>query len=45
MLNGIYQSEKDDNIWNQHKIVMDVKETEKSFVFRLIELKSRYRKE
>lgn len=32
---GIYVSESDDGIFGQYKITMEVKETEKSYTFRL----------
>ena len=39
---GIYVAENDDSIYDQYKITMEVKETEKSYIFRLFEFKSRY---
>lgn len=39
---GIYVAENDDGIYDQYKITMEVKETEKSYIFRLVEFKSRY---
>ena len=39
---GIYKAENDDNIYNSYEIVMEVKETEKSFIFKLIKLESQY---
>ena len=32
---GIYVAENDDSIYDQYKITMEVKETEKSYIFRL----------
>lgn len=39
---GIYIAENDDNIWDAYKIMMQVKETEKSYIFDLIDLQTRY---
>ena len=39
---GIYVAENDDSIYDQYKITMEVKETEKSYIFHLVEFKSRY---
>lgn len=39
---GLYMAEKNDNIFDEYKITMEVKETEKSYIFRLVEFKSRY---
>lgn len=39
---GIYVAENGDSKYDQHKITMEVKETEKSYIFRLVEFKSRY---
>ena len=39
---GIYLAENDESIWDSYKITMEVKETEKSYIFHLVELKSRY---
>lgn len=39
---GIYIAENNDNYLAQYKITMEVKETEKSYIFRLIDLQSRY---
>ena len=39
---GIYLAENDESIWDSYKITMEVKETEKSYIFRLVEFKSRY---
>lgn len=40
--NGIYKAENNDDYLNHYKVVLDLKETEKSYIFRLVELKSRY---
>lgn len=42
LLPGRYKAENNDNIFHEYFIVMDVKETEKSYIFQLMELKSRY---
>lgn len=39
---GRYKAENNDNFLSQYSIVMEVKETEKSYIFQLVELKSRY---
>lgn len=39
---GIYLAENDESIWDSYKITMEVKETEKSYIFHLVEFKSRY---
>lgn len=39
---GLYKTENNDGIFDQYKIVMDVKETEKSYTFNLIEFDTRY---
>lgn len=39
---GIYKAENDNSIFDSYEIVMEVKETEKSFIFKLIKLDSRY---
>lgn len=39
---GLYKAENNDGIFDQYKIVMDVKETEKSYTFNLIEFDTRY---
>ncbi len=39
---GRYKAENNDNFLSQYSIVMEVKETEKSYIFQLIELNSRY---
>lgn len=42
LLPGRYKAENNDNIFREYSIVMDVKETEKSYIFQLVELKNRY---
>lgn len=39
---GRYVAENNDNYLSRYKIVMDVKETEKSFIFKLVEYDNRY---
>lgn len=39
---GLYMAENDESLFSQYKVIIDVKETEKSYVFRLVELKSHY---
>lgn len=39
---GRYKAENNDNFLSQYSIVMEVKETEKSYIFQLVELNSRY---
>lgn len=39
---GLYKAEQDGNIFNYYKIIMEVKETEKSYTFNLIEFDRRY---
>lgn len=39
---GLYKAEHNDGIFDQYKIVMDVKETEKSYTFNLVEFDTRY---
>lgn len=39
---GIYIAENNDNLLDSYKVTMDVKETEKTYVFRLIDFQSRY---
>lgn len=41
-LNGRYRAENSDSIWESYSITMDVKETDKSYIFRLLDFKSRY---
>ena len=38
---GIYKAENGDSIFDSYEIVMEVKETEKSFIFKLIKLENR----
>lgn len=42
MLNGIYEAENNENYLDYYRIKMQVNETEKSYVFCLIEFDSRY---
>lgn len=39
---GIYLAENNDSIFDEYKLTMEVKETEKSYIFQLVEFKSRY---
>lgn len=39
---GLYIAENDENIWNAYTIEMRVKETDKSYIFELVSLKSHY---
>lgn len=39
---GLYIAENDDSIWDAYTVKMNVKETEKSYIFDLVELNSRY---
>lgn len=39
---GIYVAENDDNWLDRYKVTMEVKETEKSYIFRLLDFQSRY---
>lgn len=39
---GLYIAENDNSIWDAYTVKMNVKETEKSYIFNLVELKSRY---
>lgn len=39
---GLYKAENNDGIFDQYKIVMEVKETEKSYTFNLIEFDTRF---
>lgn len=39
---GLYKAEITDNIWSAYSITMRVKETEKSYIFDLVDLQSRY---
>ena len=38
---GIYKAENGNSIFDSYEIVMEVKETEKSFIFKLIKLENR----
>ena len=40
--NGMYKAEHDEGMFDRYKIVMNVKETEKSYIFELVEFDSRY---
>lgn len=42
LLPGQYIAEKTDYIWDSYRIKMEVKETEKSYIFSLIDFQSRY---
>lgn len=39
---GIYRAENNDNWLNSYMVRMEVKETEKSYIFRLIDFQSEY---
>lgn len=39
---GIYVAKNDENIWDSYMIRMEVKETKKSYVFKLVDFQSRY---
>ena len=39
---GLYVAENDESIWNAYTIEMRVKETDKSYIFELVKLESRY---
>ena len=39
---GLYIAENHENIWNAFVAKMKVKETEKSYIFELVELETRY---
>ncbi len=39
---GVYQAIHDNGMFDSYKITIELKETEKSYIFNLIELKSRY---
>ena len=41
-LSGRYKAENNDDYLSHYYIVMDVKETDKSYIFTLVELESRY---
>ena len=40
---GLYKAVNNDSILDEYEITMQVKETEKAYIFRLVEFKSRYR--
>lgn len=40
--NGMYKAEHDEGMFDRYKIMMKVKETEKSYIFELVEFDSRY---
>ena len=42
LLPGRYKAENNDGIFHEYSITMDVKETEKSYIFQLVEFNSRY---
>ena len=42
LLPGLYRAENDDSIYDQYRIDIRVKETEKSYIFTLEDFKSRY---
>lgn len=42
MLQGRYKAKNTDNIWDSYCILMDVKETEKSYIFCLVDFQTRY---
>lgn len=42
LLPGRYKAENNDSIFHEYSITMDVKETEKSYIFQLVEFNSRY---
>lgn len=42
LLPGRYKAENDDDFLSHYSIIMDVKETDKSYIFQLVEFKSRY---
>ena len=39
---GRYKAEQDDGIFDRYRVIVDFKETEKSYIFNLIELEGRY---
>lgn len=39
---GLYIAENNESIWDSYTIKMNVKETDKSYIFQLVEFKSRY---
>ena len=42
LIPGLYLAEKEDCHFDRYRVTMEVKETEKSYIFKLVELKSRY---
>ncbi|MEZ3437577.1 MAG: hypothetical protein K1W18_01695 [Oscillospiraceae bacterium] len=39
---GLYRAINNSNIWDEYEITMQVKETEKAYIFQLVDFKSRY---
>lgn len=39
---GLYIAENNDSIWDAYTIKMQVRETDKSFIFELVDLQTRY---
>ena len=39
---GRYKAEQDNGIFDSYRILIDFKETEKSYIFKLVELEGRY---
>ena len=39
---GIYKAENNDNIWDSYSVKMHVKETDKAYIFQLIDLDTLY---
>lgn len=39
---GLYRAVNNSNIWDEYEITMQVKETEKAYIFQLVDFKSRY---
>lgn len=42
LVEGLYLSERNNSIFDQYKIIIKVRETEKSYIFELVEYESRY---
>lgn len=42
LIPGLYLAEKEYCHYDRYRVTMEVRETEKSYIFKLIELKSRY---
>lgn len=42
LVEGLYLSERNNGIFDQYKIIIKVRETEKSYIFELVEYESRY---